>query len=91
VLAAGSIAGYVAVYSLPDYRLLGTIKVGADPNWIAVRSDSKVAFVSNRADNTVSALDLERMVELRRIPIPGKLPQRLSIIDVPHRESAPAP
>src|SRR5579864_8284401 len=86
VLAAGSIAGYVAVYRLPDYALIGTIKVGDDPNWIAVRADSKVAFVSNRGSNTVSVLDLEHMTELRQIPI-GKLPQRLSVIDVPRRQA----
>ena len=84
LLAAGSIAGYVAVYRLPAYTLIGVIKVGDDPNWIAVRSDSKVAFVSNRGSNTVSVLDLERMVELKQIPA-GRMPQRLSIIDVPRR------
>jgi YVTN family beta-propeller protein len=85
LLAAGSIAGYVAVYRLADYSLLGTIKVGDDANWIAVRSDSKIAFVSNRGSNTVSVIDLDRMVELQQIPI-GKMPQRLSVIDVPRRE-----
>jgi YVTN family beta-propeller protein len=85
LLAAGSIAGYVAVYHLPEYALIGVIKVGDDPNWIGVRSDSKVAFVSNRGSNSVSVLDLERLVELQRIPT-GRMPQRLSVIAVPRRE-----
>jgi DNA-binding beta-propeller fold protein YncE len=85
VLAAGSVAGYVAVYSLPNYTLLGTIKVGDDPNWIAVRPDSKIAFVSDRGDNAVSVIDLDRMVEVKQISA-GRMPQRLSVIDVPHRE-----
>jgi DNA-binding beta-propeller fold protein YncE len=89
LLAAGSIAGYVAVYRLPEYALIGVIKVGDDPNWIGVRSDSKVAFVSNRGSNSVSVLDLERMVELQRIPT-GRMPQRLSVITVPRRETAGA-
>jgi DNA-binding beta-propeller fold protein YncE len=89
LLAAGSIAGYVAVYRLPEYALIGTIKVGDDPNWIGVRSDSKVAFVSNRGSNSVSVLDLEHMVELQRIPT-GRMPQRLSVITVPRRETVAA-
>jgi YVTN family beta-propeller protein len=89
LLAAGSIAGYVAVYRLSDYSLIGTIKVGDDPNWIAVRGDSKIAFVSNRGSNTVSVLDLDRMVEVKQIPI-GRMPQRLSVIDAPRREAQAA-
>ncbi len=84
LLAAGSIVGYVAVYSVPDYRLIGTIKVGDDPNWIGVRSDSKIAFVSNRGSHTLSVLDLDAMRELKQIPV-GRMPQRLSVIDVPNR------
>jgi YVTN family beta-propeller protein len=84
LLAAGSVAGYVAVYSLPGYRLLGTIKVGDDPNWIVVRADSKVAFVTNRGSGTLSVLDLANLEELKQIPV-GKMPQRLSLIDVAQR------
>ncbi|MHB8529661.1 MAG: YncE family protein [Caulobacteraceae bacterium] len=82
LLANGSIGGYVAVYSVPDYRLLGTIKIGDDSNWIAVRADSKIAFISNRGSNTLSVVDLDAMKEIKQIPV-GKVPQRLSIIDVP--------
>ncbi len=84
LLAAGSIAGYVAVYSLPKYELLGTIRVGEDPNWIDVRGDSKFAFVSNRGSNTLSVLDLTSLKEIKQIPL-GKMPARLSVIHVPHR------
>jgi YVTN family beta-propeller protein len=82
LLAAGSIAGYVAVYSMPDYRLLGTIKIGTDPNWIAVRPDSKVAFVSNRGSGTLSVIDIDNLKELKQIPV-GKMPQRVSVISIP--------
>jgi YVTN family beta-propeller protein len=84
LLAAGSTAGYVAVYSAPDYRLLGVVKVGDDPNWIAVRGDSKIAFVSNRGSDTLSVIDIDALKELKQIPV-GKMPQRLSVIDVPDR------
>jgi len=84
LLAAGSIGGYVAVYALPQYRLLGTIKVGDDPNWIVVRADSRIAFVTNRGSGTLSVLDLQSLKEIKQIPV-GKMPQRLSMIDVAGR------
>ena len=50
ILAAGSAAGYVAIYNLPGLQLLGTVPVGDDANWIRVRADSKVAFVTDRGE-----------------------------------------
>jgi YVTN family beta-propeller protein len=85
LLTASSVGGYVAVYRLPDYTLIGTVKVGDDPNWVAFRSDSKVAFVTDRGSNALSVIDLDTMSEIKRIPI-GRMPQRLSVISVPHRE-----
>jgi YVTN family beta-propeller protein len=82
LLACGSIAGYVAVYSVPDYKLIGTINIGEDANWIAVRADSKIAFISNRGSNTVSVVDIDHLKEIKQIPV-GKMPQRLSVIEVP--------
>jgi len=87
LLAAGSLVGYVAAYSLPDYNFLGTIKVGEDPNWIRFRGDSKIAFVSNRGSNTISILDLQQMKEIKQVPI-GQSPERLDVIRVPERHVA---
>lgn len=87
LLAAASLAGYVAVYALPDYRLLGTIEVGEDPNWIKFRSDSKIAFVSNRSSNTLSVLDLAQMKEIKQLKV-GRMPARFSVIRVPERNVA---
>ncbi len=89
LLTASSVGGYVAVYKLPDYALIGTIKVGDDPNWIAFRSDSKVAFVTDRGSNALSVVDLATMSDVKRIPI-GRMPQRLSVLNVPHREASVA-
>jgi YVTN family beta-propeller protein len=89
LLAAASLAGYVAVYQLPDYKLLGTIQVGEDPNWIKFRSDSKIAFVSNRASNTLSVVDLENMKEIQQVQV-GRMPARFSVIRVPERHVAEA-
>jgi DNA-binding beta-propeller fold protein YncE len=81
IVAAGSVAGYVAVYSLPDMKLLGTIATGDEPNWIRVRADSKIAFTGNRGSNDISAIDLDQMKEVARIPA-GTFPERFDIVDV---------
>lgn len=89
LLTASSIGGYVAIYRLPDYTLIGTVKVGDDPNWVAFRSDSKIAFVTDRGSNALSVVDLAAMSEVKRIPM-GRMPQRLSVISAPHREASMA-
>jgi DNA-binding beta-propeller fold protein YncE len=81
LLAAGSVANYVAVYSMPDLKYLGKIAVGKDPNWIRVRADSKVAFTGNRGSNDMSVIDIDQMKELARLPA-GTRPERLAIVDV---------
>ena len=82
LLAAGSAGNYVAVYALPDLELKATIPVGVDPNWIVVRADDKIAFVSNRGSDDLSVLDLETLREVKRVPL-GDLPQRMNLVDVP--------
>ena len=84
LLAVASLASYVAVYSLPDYKLVGTVPVGQDPNWVRFTGDSRYAFVSNRASDSVSVIDLASMKEIKQIPV-GKMPQRFSVIRVPTR------
>ena len=87
LLAVAALAGYVAVYKLPDYTLAGTIAVGEDPNWVKFSSDSRLAFVSNRGGNSLSVIDLAQMKEIRQIPV-GKMPSRFSVIRVPSRNVA---
>lgn len=82
LIAAASTGNYVAVYSLPALKLLGAVNVGSDPNWIAVRGDSRVAFVSNRASNSISVVDLVDLKEISKVPA-GQKPQRLSVVNVP--------
>jgi DNA-binding beta-propeller fold protein YncE len=81
LLAAGSIEGYVAAYSVPDLVLLGTVAVGADPNWIVFSGDDKLAYVSDRGSNEVSILALPDLVEIQRIKV-GAYPQRLALVSI---------
>jgi DNA-binding beta-propeller fold protein YncE len=81
LLAAGSMADYVAFYSLPDLKFLGTVPVGKAPNWIRVRADSKIAFTGNPGSNDVSVIDIPQMKEITRVPA-GLRPARFDIVDV---------
>jgi len=82
LVAVGTISKFVRVYSLPDLKLLGTVPVGDDANWVRIRADGKVAFVSNRGSGTISAIDIAGLKEITRIP-GGSHPGRFDIVDVP--------
>ena len=83
-MAAGSAADYVCAYSLPDLALQATIPVGDEPNWIVFTADNRYAYVSNRASDNVSVIDVRKLEEIKRIPV-GDYPQRMRIVDVPKR------
>ena len=66
---------HVYVYSIPDMKLVGDIKVGHDPDWITFTPDSKTAYVANAQSNSVSVIDIKSMKEVTRIPV-GQVPKR---------------
>ncbi len=84
LLAAGSAAGYVCAYRLPDLALLATIPVGEEPNWIVFSQDGSHAYVSNRKSDTLSVISVRDLKEIKRIPV-GDYPQRMCVVDVPIR------
>lgn len=91
LLANGSIADYVAVYSHPELELLKTIPTGRDPNSIAFDLQGRFAYVSNRGSNDLSVIDLESLQEVKRLEL-GDYPQRMVVIDIPDdAEAAPLP
>lgn len=67
--------GTVYAYSLPDLEYLGGVKVGSHPDWITFSPDSKYAYAANGASDDVSVIDIERLVEVERIPV-GMAPKR---------------
>jgi DNA-binding beta-propeller fold protein YncE len=78
LLAAASLDRFLAVYSLPDLELVATVPVADEPNWIIFDAESEVAFVSNRASDEISVIELGSWVEARRIKV-GNYPQRMAI------------
>lgn len=82
LLAAGSLAAYVAVYHVPGLELAKVIPVGDEPNWIVFSPDGKYAYVSNRKSHDLSVIDIRSLEEEKRIPV-GKRPQRMTVVEMP--------
>jgi YVTN family beta-propeller protein len=70
---------HVYAYSLPELELIGGVRTGTDPDWIAFTPDSKRAYVANAVSNTVSVIDMEAMQEVTQIPV-GQAPKRNGIL-----------
>ena len=78
LVANASLSGFTAIYSVPDLKLLGTVPVGKEPNWVAFSRDGKYAYVSNRRDNTLSVISLAERKEVARLKV-GEFPQRMTV------------
>jgi len=66
---------YVAAYSMPDLKLLGTVTVGHHPDWLTFSPDSRKVYVACAGSNVVSVVDVAGMKEIRQIPV-GQVPKR---------------
>jgi len=86
-------ANAVFIYSLPDLKLMGHVSLpetpvpgksprGGGPSWITFTPDSRTVYVSTCGTKSVSAIDVETMKELTRIPV-GEMPDRISTLIVP--------
>ena len=65
----------VYVYSMPDLKYLGEVKVGKVPDWLTFTPDSKKMYVANAHDNTVSVIDVAARKEMTKIKV-GQVPKR---------------
>ena len=65
----------VYVYSMPDLKYLGEVKVGKVPDWITFTPDSKKVYVANAHDNTVSMIDVAARKEITKLKV-GQVPKR---------------
>jgi YVTN family beta-propeller protein len=83
-------ANAVFVYSLPDLKLLGHVSLpetavpgkpnrGGGPAWVTFTPDSKTVYISTCGTKSISAIDVETMKEVTRIPV-GEMPDRISTL-----------
>jgi DNA-binding beta-propeller fold protein YncE len=73
-LADLSLIGHV---DLPDLKLAGHKPLSAVANWITFTPDSKLAYVSNAALRSVSAIDMQAMKVVAVVPV-GEVPKRIN-------------
>jgi YVTN family beta-propeller protein len=78
LVANGSLSGFTAIYSLPDLKLVGTVPVGREPNWVVFSRSGQYAYVSNRRDSTISVISVSDRKEVTRIKV-GEFPQRMTV------------
>lgn len=83
-------ANAVFAYSLPDLKLLGHVSLpdtpvpgkaprGGGPAWVTFTPDSKTVYVSTCGTKSITAIDVEGIKELKRIPV-GEMPDRISTL-----------
>ena len=72
----------VFVYSLPELKVLGYVKIGKVPDWITFTPDGKTAYIAISEENLISAVDTATRKEVARIPV-GEVPKRNGTVMVP--------
>ncbi len=87
LFANGSVMNYVCVYSHPELKLIKTVPVGKDPNYVVFSKDGRFAYITNRQSNDLSIIDVGKLEEVKRLKL-GRYPQRMVIINVPERKKA---
>lgn len=87
------LANAIFEYSLPDLKLIGHTALpevknqagvlsGSVPEWITFTPDSRMVYVSNSADRSVSAIDTETLKQVARITV-GEVPKRINTLALP--------
>ena len=83
-------ANAVFVYSLPDLKLLGHVSLpetevpgkaprGGGPSWVTFTPDSKTVYVSTCGTKSITAIDVQAIKEITRIPV-HEMPDRISTL-----------
>lgn len=67
--------GYVAAYSLPDFKLLKVVPVGSIPDWLTIPPDGKNLYVACAGDDATVVVDNKTMKVVTTIPV-GSVPKR---------------
>ena len=65
---------FAAIYSYPDLKLVKRINVGKQPSYLTISSDSKLAYISCRADCAVHVVSLETLETIHILERAGAFP-----------------
>jgi len=67
--------GYIAAYSLPDFKLLKVVQVGSHPEWLTIPPDGKSVYVAIAGHDAVAVVDNKTLQLVKTIPV-GAVPKR---------------
>ncbi|MFN7916406.1 MAG: cytochrome D1 domain-containing protein [Vicinamibacterales bacterium] len=79
LLATSKWYGAMYAYSIPDYKLLGTVVVGSHPEWVTLTPDGSKAYLGVAGEDQTVAVDLKTMKVIARIPV-GNVPKRIATL-----------
>lgn len=75
LLATSKWYGAMYAYSLPDFKLRGTVVVGSHPEWLTLTPDGKTAYVAAAGEDETVAVDVNTLKVTARIKV-GYVPKR---------------
>lgn len=67
--------GYVAAYSLPDFKLLKIVPVGSHPEWLTIPPDGRNLYVACAGDDATVVVDNKTLQVVAKIKV-GAVPKR---------------
>jgi len=67
--------GYVFEYSMPDLKLMASVPVGDDPDWLTFTPDGKSMYVACAGSNWVTVIDVPTQKIVTHIAV-GQVPKR---------------
>lgn len=70
--------GSISIYSVPELDFIATVPVGEEPSWVITDRSGEVAYVSNRASDTITVVSIPDAKAIRQIEV-GNYPQRMWI------------
>lgn len=84
VWATSRMNSRVYVYSrYPELKLMASVRVGTDPDWVTFTPDGKFAYIANAVSNTVTAIDTNTFEAVATIPV-GEAPKRNTWVLLPN-------
>jgi DNA-binding beta-propeller fold protein YncE len=79
LLATSKWYGAMYAYSIPDYKLLGTVVVGSHPEWITLTPDASRAYLGVAGEDQTVGVDLKTLKVIARIDV-GSVPKRIGTL-----------
>jgi YVTN family beta-propeller protein len=79
LIATSKWYGALYEYSIPDYKLIGTVLVGSHPEWVTLTPDGSRAYIGVAGEDQTVAVDLKALKVIARIPV-GFVPKRIGTL-----------